>query len=121
MIPRVTASCSVRRGVRAGLVGDVVSPKPEASRLVLEAAVACAARSAPQPPAPPAAPAGRQRLPRAPRAPARPYVVVAISAYLDDLAAIDAEIVRRKAAGDRRASRSGLIREALSKLGVLGG
>ena len=48
--------------------------------------------------------------------PARDYVTLCISTYPNDLVAWDAEVERRKAAGDRRASRSSVIREAMAEM-----
>lgn len=59
----------------------------------------------------------RRRSPGDPQTdPKRDYVVLAISTYPDDLKAWDALVEARKAAGHRRASRSSVIREAMSAL-----
>lgn len=44
-----------------------------------------------------------------------PYTIICISVYHSDLAAIDAIVEARKAAGDRRCSRSALVREWLAR------
>ena len=47
---------------------------------------------------------------------ARPYKVICISVYLDDLAELDRVVADARAAGDRRASRSKTIRDAVKAL-----
>lgn len=58
----------------------------------------------------------RRRFPGSPDTTAVDYVVVCISTYRDDLRALDAEVDRRRAGGDPRASRSAVIREAVRRL-----
>ena len=52
------------------------------------------------------------------RAPKRPYKVICISVYNDDLQAMDAKVALMRAKGWTKMSRSGLIREALDRLDV---
>lgn len=64
---------------------------------------------------------GHRRSPGDPATdPARDYVTLCISTYPNDLARWDAEVERRKAAGDRRACRSSVIREAMAAM-IAGG
>ena len=61
--------------------------------------------------------AGLRRSPGDPATdPARDYVTLCVSTYPADLVAWDAEVERRKAAGERKASRSSVIREAMAEL-----
>lgn len=58
----------------------------------------------------------RHRYPGNPDTTAVDYITLCISTYRDDLARLDAEVRRRRAQGDRKASRSAVIRDAVRRM-----
>lgn len=58
----------------------------------------------------------RRRYVRSPDILDTDYLVVSISLYPDELRAIDAEVQRRRAGGERRVNRSRLIAQAVKEM-----
>lgn len=58
----------------------------------------------------------RHRYPGSPDTTAVDYITLSISTYPADLAIVDGIVAARKAAGDRKASRSAVIREAVRRM-----
>ena len=57
----------------------------------------------------------RRRYPGSPDIADTDYIVFGVSTYKTDLAALDRIVAERKAAGERKASRSSVIRELVRK------
>lgn len=104
----VVCSAVLTPGKITQRVSRVRLPTREARRLIAEAWKIAH---------PPKPAARRARKAATPRPSARPYRVIAISVYEDDLAAIDAFILSETNSG-RRTTRSGLFRSAMRLAGV---
>ena len=126
---RAIATAIIVPGKVTQRVSRVIRPHREAVELLARADAIAAARATnpdgpvtePAPVPKPSSGRRARRVARGHRLPPRHasrrrYVVLAVSTYRRDLAALDAAVDRVRAAGARRANRSWLIRVAIARL-----